>query len=95
MNIFKERKVTNLVILGEGITKIFWDDGQTKVHNYTVWSVHSDEGATSGMLHLFQNGAGAGFGYFGYWVSEENPLVLNSIPLTKIQDVSDELLNTL
>jgi hypothetical protein len=80
---FYKRNLTGLKVLGTQVVKLEYDDGSFKVHSNTVWSVHKDviEGVplNSGMLHLFQNGAGAGFGYFGYHVSEATPITIYNI----------------
>lgn len=101
MNIFEKQSVTKLEVLGKGITKLYWDNGKTEVHNYSVWSVHKDPNTedgtplTSGMIRLFQNGSGGSLGYFGYWISEETPLNVNSLLMTTLEEVTKYLTNNL
>lgn len=96
MSIFDKKTVSNLYWVGPRTIKLEYDNGELSIHNNVVWSTNKDrniEGVdqTSGMLHLFQNGAGAGMGFFGIWVSESNPLVVDGDPLTTIMDVEEYL----
>lgn len=95
MDIFNHKEITNIKVVATQVVTLTYDNGEELTVSNTVWSVHQDRPvypnteATSGMLHLFQNGAGAGFGFFGYWVSSETPITLNGIEVSTIDEVSD------
>lgn len=94
-----------LRIRGRQVVQLYFADGSYKAVSYTVWSTHRDfvEGdlKDSGMVYLFQNGAGAGFGYWGYHVTVDTPIkVFNSdktikFTFTKIMEVEQYLLDNL
>lgn len=101
MNIFKKKNIINFTVIGEGLIKLEYDNGTYSIHSNTVWSVNKDpnnelgEDQTSGMVHLFQDGAGGSIGYFGHWISLETPLIVNGDPMTDCLDVENYLLNNL
>lgn len=82
MNILSKKTLVGLKIIGTQVVKLLYSDNSYQVVSNTVWSTHRDcVGGTllpSGMLHLFQNGAGAGFGYLGFHVSTDTPLKISA-----------------
>lgn len=87
MDIFYKRTIDNLEVLAPFVIRLTYTDGYAKIHSNTVWSIHKDAGATTGMIHLFQDGAGGSIGYFGHWVSPTTPIKLGGVSKTNINDV--------
>lgn len=101
MNILKKKNITNVTIPKDGVVMLEFDNGTYSYHSNTVWSVHKDpnneagEDQTSGMLYLYQDGAGGSMGYFGHWISPETPLVINGIPAVTSDEVEEFFLTNL
>jgi hypothetical protein len=90
MDIFYKRWVTNIECLNPdfGVIKLTYNDGYTKTHTNTVYSVHKNPDG-SGHIHLFQDGAGGSIGYWGHQISVNEPLTFGGVTMTDPDDVLD------
>lgn len=92
MNIFNQRKLTNLRLLGGLKVELTYNDGTQGTYSNILWSVNVDPDSVSGSVHLSQGGAVGGIGFFGTRVSPTEPIVLDGVTKTSIQDVENYFL---
>lgn len=92
MNVFNPKSLTNLEVLAPHIIELTFDDGSQKTFSGVMWSVNVEPDGVSGDFHLAISGGTAGIGILGERVSPTEPINLNGVAVTSIQDVEDYLI---
>lgn len=99
-NVFSRKNIIGIEVKANDVVRVNFDDNSHSTYSTVVWSIDREPSvlgvtSTEGVLHMLQDGAIQGIGFFGHRVSSTTPLIVNSVSMNNIETVRQYLITNL